>query len=73
MVTSAQNTVSVTMSDGAAPAGSTCTADLRPTTSVIQLPDTVNLAEPVGVAVIDGVVGISLSLPAPQVPHSSSA
>jgi hypothetical protein len=66
MLTLAANTVSVTMSDGAAPAGTTCTADLAPTTSVIQLPGTLDLAQPVGVAVVDGVFGISLTLPAPQ-------
>lgn len=66
MLTSAANTVSVTMSDGAAPAGTTCTADLAPTTSVIQLPGTLDVAQPVGVAVVDGVFGISLTLPAPQ-------
>jgi peroxiredoxin len=53
------------MSNGAAPAGSSCPADLAPTTSLIQIPGTVDLEQTITVTLIDGVYGVSVALPAP--------
>jgi hypothetical protein len=57
--------VSISMSNGAAPAGSSCTADLAPTTSLIQIPGTVDLGQTITVTIMDGVYGVSVALPAP--------
>jgi hypothetical protein len=63
LVTAPSNALSVTMSDGAAPAGSSCTADAAPTTSDIQVPSTIDLAQSINVTIIDGVYGLSIALP----------
>ena len=65
LVASAPAKLSVTMSDGAAPAGASCPADLTPTTSVIQIPGTVDLVQTINVTVIDGFYGESVALAAP--------
>jgi hypothetical protein len=54
------------MSDGESPDGAACTADLAPTTSVIRVPSTLDLGQPINVKIIDGVFGISAALPPPQ-------
>jgi hypothetical protein len=53
------------MSNGAAPAGSSCPADAAPTTSLIQIPGTVDLGQTITVTLKDGVYGVSVALPAP--------
>jgi len=65
LVASAPAKLSVTMSAGAAPAGASCPADLTPTTSVIQIPGTVDLVQTINVTVIDGFYGESVALAAP--------
>jgi hypothetical protein len=59
------NAVSITMSDGAPPPFSTCTADLAPTTSIVQLPATVDAAEQLRVTIVDGTNGATITLPVP--------
>ena len=57
--------LSISMSNGAAPPGSSCTADLAPTTSLIQIPGTLDLEQTITVTLKDGVYGGSVVLPAP--------
>jgi hypothetical protein len=65
LVTPTADALSISMSYGAPPAGSSCPADLAPTTSVIQIPGTVDLTQTITVTLDDGVYGLSVALPAP--------
>ena len=50
----AGNALTLTLSSGTSPYGSSCTADAAPTTTVIRLPHSVDQAQPVTLAFIDG-------------------
>lgn len=51
------NTISITMSNGAPPPFSSCTADMAPTTSIVQLPAGVDDAQQLRVTIVDGTNG----------------
>lgn len=64
----ARNALSISMGDGSPPPGSSCPADLAPTTSVVKIPSTVDFAQHLVVTIVDGTYGATIALPAVDAP-----
>gem|GEM_PF-2123789 len=61
-----RNALSITLSNGAPPGGTSCTTDAAPTTSIIRIPGTVDAAGQIAVTTVDGFYGTTVVLPALQ-------
>jgi hypothetical protein len=57
------NTIEITMSEVAPSPGVTCTADAKPTTSILSIPADINAAQEVSVRIRDGDFSATVSLP----------
>ena len=56
------NAINVQITGDRPPSGVSCTADLSPTTSVVPVPSSINLNDPVTVVIVDGEFGTTVVL-----------